>query len=114
MSPKKKILYCSFCSASSDDVKALVAGPAVYICDACIELCTMAVEGKTLPTFPGWNEMDTDALLERLVPAGAAANAAHEHVSNIVDVLRARDVTWARIGEELGVTRQAAQARFGT
>ncbi|MFP4687176.1 MAG: ATP-dependent Clp protease ATP-binding subunit ClpX [bacterium] len=32
-------LRCSFCSKSQDDVKRLVAGPSVYICDECIEVC---------------------------------------------------------------------------
>ena len=32
-------LTCSFCGKSQEDVKKLIAGPAVYICDECIELC---------------------------------------------------------------------------
>ena len=32
-------LYCSFCGKSQDDVRKLVAGPSVYICDECVELC---------------------------------------------------------------------------
>jgi ATP-dependent Clp protease ATP-binding subunit ClpX len=32
-------LFCSFCGKSQDDVRKLVAGPGVYICDECIELC---------------------------------------------------------------------------
>ena len=32
-------LTCSFCGKSQDEVKKLIAGPAVYICDECIELC---------------------------------------------------------------------------
>ncbi|MHB8282487.1 MAG: ClpX C4-type zinc finger protein, partial [bacterium] len=32
-------LYCSFCGKSQDEVKKLIAGPSVYICDECIELC---------------------------------------------------------------------------
>ena len=31
--------YCSFCGKSQEDVAKLIAGPAVYICDECIELC---------------------------------------------------------------------------
>ncbi len=34
-----KKLYCSFCGKSQDIVKKLVAGPDVYICDECIDLC---------------------------------------------------------------------------
>ena len=32
-------LFCSFCGKSQDEVKKLIAGPSVYICDECIELC---------------------------------------------------------------------------
>jgi len=32
-------LYCSFCGKSQHDVKKLIAGPTVFICDECIELC---------------------------------------------------------------------------
>lgn len=47
MASKKKDtaekLYCSFCGKSQDVVKKLVAGPGVYICDECIELCNEIV-----------------------------------------------------------------------
>ena len=33
-------LLCSFCGKSQDEVKKLIAGPSVYICDECIQLCT--------------------------------------------------------------------------
>ncbi|CAN5298591.1 ATP-dependent Clp protease ATP-binding subunit ClpX [soil metagenome] len=43
MSEKKgsseKLLYCSFCGKSQHEVKKLIAGPSVFICDECIELC---------------------------------------------------------------------------
>jgi ATP-dependent Clp protease ATP-binding subunit ClpX len=35
----EKVLYCSFCGKSQHDVKKLIAGPSVFICDECIELC---------------------------------------------------------------------------
>jgi ATP-dependent Clp protease ATP-binding subunit ClpX len=34
-----KVLYCSFCGKSQHEVKKLIAGPSVFICDECIELC---------------------------------------------------------------------------
>ncbi len=37
-------LRCSFCGKSQDEVKKLIAGPAVYICDECIELCIEIIE----------------------------------------------------------------------
>jgi hypothetical protein len=37
-------LYCSFCGKSQHDVRQLIAGPGVYICDECVELCTDFVD----------------------------------------------------------------------
>ncbi len=34
-----KVLYCSFCGKSQHEVRKLIAGPSVYICDECVELC---------------------------------------------------------------------------
>ena len=34
----KNILYCSFCGKSQHEVKKLIAGPTVFICDECVEL----------------------------------------------------------------------------
>ena len=36
----EKKLKCSFCGKSQDQVKRLIAGPGVYICDECVELCS--------------------------------------------------------------------------
>ena len=38
-SPGEKSLFCSFCGKSQHEVKKLIAGPSVFICDECIELC---------------------------------------------------------------------------
>lgn len=38
-SDDEKILYCSFCGKSQHEVKKLIAGPSVYICDECVDLC---------------------------------------------------------------------------
>ncbi len=40
-------LSCSFCGKSQDEVKKLIAGPAVYICDECIELCRDIIAEET-------------------------------------------------------------------
>lgn len=41
---KDKTIRCSFCNKSQNDVKSLIAGPGVYICDQCIELCRSIME----------------------------------------------------------------------
>ena len=37
-------LFCSFCGKNQKEVKKLIAGPAVYICDECIQLCSEIIE----------------------------------------------------------------------
>ncbi len=55
-----KILYCSFCGKSQHEVRKLIAGPSVYVCDECVELCNDIIkeeikheveedEGRKLP-----------------------------------------------------------------
>ena len=39
-----KELYCSFCSKGQKEAAKLIAGPSVYICDECIELCNEILE----------------------------------------------------------------------
>jgi ATP-dependent Clp protease ATP-binding subunit ClpX len=47
--PEKNDLYCSFCGKSQNEVKKLIAGPTVFICDECVELCMDIIkeENKT-------------------------------------------------------------------
>jgi ATP-dependent Clp protease ATP-binding subunit ClpX len=50
MSDKKsgeKLLYCSFCGKSQHEVRKLIAGPSVFICDECIELCNDIIRDET-------------------------------------------------------------------
>ena len=34
-----KVLYCSFCGKSQHEVRKLIAGPSVFVCDECVDLC---------------------------------------------------------------------------
>jgi ATP-dependent Clp protease ATP-binding subunit ClpX len=56
-----RLLYCSFCGKSQHEVRKLIAGPSVFICDECVELCNDIIReevqdrattgiGKKLPT----------------------------------------------------------------
>ena len=45
-SSTEKMLYCSFCAKSQHEVKQLIAGPSVFICDECIELCNDIVRDE--------------------------------------------------------------------
>jgi ATP-dependent Clp protease ATP-binding subunit ClpX len=57
MSDKKgsseKLLYCSFCGKSQHEVKKLIAGPSVFICDECIDLCNDIIRDEGAPDAQG-------------------------------------------------------------
>jgi ATP-dependent Clp protease ATP-binding subunit ClpX len=48
-SPSEKTLFCSFCGKSQHEVKKLIAGPSVFICDECIDLCNDIIRDEVLP-----------------------------------------------------------------
>ena len=52
----KNILYCSFCGKSQHEVKKLIAGPTVFICDECVELCMDIIKEENKDTFSKNNE----------------------------------------------------------
>lgn len=52
----RKQLRCSFCNKTQDQVRKLIAGPGVYICDECIEICSEIIEEE----FDGDPVMDSD------------------------------------------------------
>jgi ATP-dependent Clp protease ATP-binding subunit ClpX len=60
-SSSEKVLYCSFCGKSQHEVKKLIAGPSVFICDECIELCNDIIRDE-VPTA----EADTKAAKSEL------------------------------------------------
>ncbi len=56
-SPPPPILRCSFCNKSQRDVKKLIAGPKVYICDECVDICNdiLAEDRMLTPArSPAW------------------------------------------------------------
>lgn len=56
-----KVLYCSFCGKSQHEVKKLIAGPSVFICDECIDLCTDIIQEEIakLPKEEGDDSLPT-------------------------------------------------------
>jgi hypothetical protein len=49
--PQKATLYCSFCRKSQHDVRKLIAGPAVFICDECVALCDDIVDDENIQSL---------------------------------------------------------------
>ena len=54
-----KVLYCSFCGKSQHEVKKLIAGPSVFVCDECVELCNDIIREEELAQQSGGEEEDS-------------------------------------------------------
>ena len=108
-----KGLSCSFCLKTDAQVPSLIAGPGVHICGDCVGVCTAILKGLPAQGFGNWGEMAEDDLLGNLPRAQSAHEGARAVLQQQIDELRRREVSWARIGEALGVSRQAAWERYG-
>jgi hypothetical protein len=106
-------LSCSFCTKDKDSVAKLVAGPGVYICNECIDLCNEILDMEPMPQMIHvWHEQSDDELLASLARVQAAAPQLDAAMHDYVGLLRSRGVSWTRIGAALGVSKQAAWERF--
>ena len=47
----KNTLYCSFCGKSQHEVRKLIAGPTVFICDECVELCMDIIRQENTSSY---------------------------------------------------------------
>jgi ATP-dependent protease Clp ATPase subunit len=107
---------CSFCGKGPSEVGALVAGPGVHICNECVGLASTIVEIHHGTGDPArlhlWDEWSADQMLEHIPRVAVVAAQVEENLRGCVQELRRREVTWARIGAALGITRQSAWERF--
>jgi hypothetical protein len=110
ISPKRR-LRCSFCGKTDREVSKLLAGPAVFICDACVGICNGILEA-TPKKFASWETVSDAELLSALKPAAATVDGSRAVLQAHVDALRQRGISWEAIGSALGVSRQAAWDRF--
>jgi hypothetical protein len=110
------IASCSFCGKPNTAVKNLIAGPGLYICDECVGLCVVILEGKLdseLPRIAPWDQERTlDELLDALPGIARASAQVEEQLGHWVRKARQLGATWARVGEALGMARQSAWERF--
>ena len=114
----KRLYRCSFCGKAQTEVKTLVAGPGVFICDECVDLCQAVIDKKPRATtkknpslLP--DNASTETLLKTLSGYNGAFASVDAAMQDVVDILRERAVSWEKIGETLAVSRQAAWKRFG-
>ena len=94
-------LLCSFCGKSQDEVKKLIAGPSVYICDECIQLCTEIIaeeytqEKDTTTQLPKPHEIKElldQYVIEQERPKKILSVAVHNHYKRIGTKIDVEDV----------------------
>ena len=61
----RRVLKCSFCGKSQEQVKRLIAGPGVYICNECVELCLSILEDENVIVHPKMGNEDKSVTLSR-------------------------------------------------
>ena len=85
-------LFCSFCGKNQKEVKKLIAGPAVYICDECIQLCSEIIEEETekesgeMEQLPAPKEIKAlldDYVIEQDEAKKVLAVAVHNHYKRL-------------------------------
>ncbi|MFC0068120.1 ClpX C4-type zinc finger protein [Umezawaea endophytica] len=105
---------CSFCHKAADDVRKLISGSGVYICDECVTLCVAILDsdGPSETRVPEWADMGDEELLAGLPRIAATSEQVEAGLRERVLGLRERGITWVRIGDALGMTRQSAWERF--
>ena len=89
----KNTLYCSFCGKSQHEVRKLIAGPTVFICDECVELCmdiireetkaTISKSGEGVPTPQEICQVLDDYVIGQEVAKRVLSVAVHNHYKRL-------------------------------
>jgi ATP-dependent Clp protease ATP-binding subunit ClpX len=105
-SDSKNTLYCSFCGKSQHEVRKLIAGPTVFICDECVELCMDIIREESKTTLTKTKEgvpspKDIMAILDDYVIGQIHAKrvlsvAVHNHYKRLAHGARNADVELAK------------------
>ena len=105
-SDSKNTLYCSFCGKSQHEVRKLIAGPTVFICDECVELCMDIIreENKTtlvksrdgVPTPKDINAVLDDYVIGQSHAKRVLSVAVHNHYKRLANGNKHSDVELAK------------------
>jgi ATP-dependent Clp protease ATP-binding subunit ClpX len=95
-----KLLYCSFCGKSQHEVRKLIAGPSVFVCDECVELCNDIIReemqektasgGEKLPKPQEINEVLNEYVIGQVRAKKVLAVAVYNHYKRL-DVQNRKD-----------------------
>ena len=102
----KNTLYCSFCGKSQHEVRKLIAGPTVFICDECVELCMDIIreENKTsmvksregVPTPQDIIKVLDDYVIGQPYAKRVLSVAVHNHYKRLAHAAKSNDVELAK------------------
>ena len=108
-SDENKILYCSFCGKGQNEVRKLIAGPSVYICDECVDLCnniieeelSSDVENKDLVLYKPKEikSMLDDYVIDQDVAKKVLSVAVYNHYKRLLDKPKPRDEDYVEVGK---------------
>ncbi|WP_372614463.1 ATP-dependent Clp protease ATP-binding subunit ClpX [Aquicoccus sp.] len=98
----KNTLYCSFCGKSQHEVRKLIAGPTVFICDECVELCMDIIREETksaglkssegVPTPKDICEVLDDYVIGQAMAKRVLSVAVHNHYKRLNHAAKSGDV----------------------
>ncbi|HBV10630.1 ClpX C4-type zinc finger protein [Glutamicibacter bergerei] len=107
---------CSFCLRPREETGVLVGAPAVGICRKCTEAAVVLFQNSVPEAGPmqraPWDALDNEELLRQLPKVAKARDDVENHLRIWVGAARSRKISWASIGESLGMSRQSAWERF--
>lgn len=103
----KNTLYCSFCGKSQHEVRKLIAGPNVFICNECVELCTDIIQeedknqlvksgGDGIPTPAEINGVLDDYVIGQKRAKRVLSVAVHNHYKRLEEMQRNGDIEIAK------------------
>ena len=115
-SMKATTANCSFCGKPNTEVRKLIAGPGVKICDQCVILCNEVIaEVDDAPdSVRRSKEPSTERLLTWLPSIADTLGSVEREIVEKAAELREHDVSWSRIAEALRMTESEAAKRFGS
>lgn len=108
---------CSFCGVRGTSKTKFAGGLGAMICADCLafynDVFASPRKSKEI-TRPPWEVMSDAEVLGKLPLISDTVNQVNEFLDEWVQLARSRKLSWAEIGNALGVTRQAAWERYAT